>query len=294
MANTSNFGTAGFGVPLFGPQQQTVSSINPLTEGLNAGAKMASGLSSFVKDPYSAAIVGGVSAVWGLGKGLISKKKMITENKDFANQFMAGQQLSQDNLGSQLAMRSVNMNRGYLTNSSNSMLTARKGAKLVPRKKPMGIPAQEDKSSDMPDNLKEMLLLLLTDVASKKAMKKKSDRKPPMPTKADTDNAVPAIPKHRSGGTINIIPKGVMHARKNNIGDKGIPIVTEGEGTEVTKVAEIELNEIIFTKELTVKVEGHVAKFEADPEDKENLLELGRLLKDEILNNTKDCQGDLL
>src|ERR1035437_9161957 len=105
MANTSNYGTAGFGVSLFGPQQQTVSSINPLTEGLNSGMQMASGLSSFAKDPVSAGIVGGVSALWGLGKGLIAKNKMITQNKDFANQFMAGQQLSQDNLGSQLAMR---------------------------------------------------------------------------------------------------------------------------------------------------------------------------------------------
>ena len=290
MANTSNYGTAGFGVSLFGPQQQTVSSINPLTEGLNSGMQMASGLSSFAKDPVSAGIVGGVSALWGLGKGLIAKNKMITQNKDFANQFMAGQQLSQDNLGSQLAMRSVNMNRGYLTNSSNAMLTARKGAKLVPRKKLIGIPAQEDKSGGVSDNLKEMLLHLLIDVASKKAKKKKDSKV----VIKEPEQESTSVPMHRSGGAINIIPKGVMHARKNNIGDKGIPIVTDGDGTDVTKVAEIELNEIIFTKELTIKVEELVAKYEADPEDKDNLLELGKLLKDEILNNTKDCQGDLL
>ena len=284
MANISNFNTAGFGVSLFGPQKQTVSAIDPLKTGLDAGVQMASGLSTFAKDPISAGIVGGVSALWGVGKGLIARKKMIGENKDFANQFVLGQQASQDNIGTQLAQRSVNLNRGYLTNS----MMARKGAKLIPRKQIIGIPKKEEKSSEDVAKLEEMVKMLLAEVSANKARKKSLSKVPPAETPKEE------VPIHRSGGAINVIPKGVLHARKNNIGDKGIPIVTEAEGGEVKKVAEIELNEIIFHKDVTAKIEECAKKYKEDPEDKENLLELGKLIKYEILNNTKDNQGDLL
>ena len=91
----------------------------------------------------------------------------------------------------------------------------------------------------------------------------------------------------------HIIPKGVLHARKNNIpehldlGKKGIPVVQVKEGGELEKVAEIEHEELIFNKEVASKIEELVYKYIKTPDD--NLLVLlGKLVKQELLNNTED------
>ena len=102
------------------------------------------------------------------------------------------------------------------------------------------------------------------------------------------------VEKHRAGGKMNIIPEGTLHARKNEFGDKGIPVVTEdGEGN-FQKAAEIEQEEIIFSKELTDRVEAAVVKYKQEPGDTGCLIELGKILKEEILGNTMDKSGNLL
>jgi hypothetical protein len=106
----------------------------------------------------------------------------------------------------------------------------------------------------------------------------------------------------------NVIPDGALHARKNNmtqfgnnITHKGIPVVSgdlienEGKielkkGGEITQTAEIEREEIIFHKELTDKIEELNNKYK-ETEDKNILLEVGKLVAHEILENTDDNVG---
>lgn len=102
----------------------------------------------------------------------------------------------------------------------------------------------------------------------------------------------------------SVIPEGAMHKNKNHldldITPKGIPVITtEGntgdtfeeikEGGEITQHAEIEAEEIIFSKELTNYVEDARKKWhEAYKQDNELLLEVGKRITKEILANTED------
>ena len=95
----------------------------------------------------------------------------------------------------------------------------------------------------------------------------------------------------------NIIPEGALHKNKHhmenddNITKKGIPVVdNDGE-----QQAEIELNEIIFTLEVTKKLEELYNKYYNDKtsqKDKDKYaIEAGQLLVKEILFNTEDRTG---
>ena len=95
---------------------------------------------------------------------------------------------------------------------------------------------------------------------------------------------------YRSGGAVNVIPRGVTHEQMNSLGDKGIPIVS---GADKTKIAEIELNELTFNKSVSEKIEALTEKYRQTQEPK-LLEELGRLVKTEVTENTIDFQGDLL
>ena len=97
------------------------------------------------------------------------------------------------------------------------------------------------------------------------------------------------IEQFKEGGQMNVIPEGALHARKNNMEgagedftSKGIPVV-DNDGNQQ---AEIELNEIIFRKEVTDKLE-ELAKDGSD----EAAIEAGKLLTEEILHNTDDRTG---
>lgn len=92
----------------------------------------------------------------------------------------------------------------------------------------------------------------------------------------------------------NIIPEGALHARKHNMENadnltkKGIPVIdNEGE-----QQAEIEKNEIIFTLEVTKKLEELYSKYTdqeySQKEKDEVAIEAGKLLVKEILFNTDD------
>jgi hypothetical protein len=87
---------------------------------------------------------------------------------------------------------------------------------------------------------------------------------------------------------MNVIPEGALHARlhhmetDNKITRKGIPVIDkQGE-----QQAEIERNEIIFSLEVTNKLE----ELRKDGSDKA-ALEAGKLLVDEIFHNTDDRTG---
>lgn len=96
------------------------------------------------------------------------------------------------------------------------------------------------------------------------------------------------VEKFQKGGSFNIIPDGALHAHLHKMDDadgltkKGIPVVDR----EGKQQAEIERDEIIFRKEVTDKIE----KAMEDGSD-EAAIEIGKLLVDEIFNNTKDYTG---
>lgn len=93
---------------------------------------------------------------------------------------------------------------------------------------------------------------------------------------------------------VNVIPDGALHARNNNmemegITNKGIPVVSYEEGGDVLQHAEIERNELILHKELTLKLEDLHKQYKAG--DESALIEAGKLLTHEILENTEDNTG---
>lgn len=108
------------------------------------------------------------------------------------------------------------------------------------------------------------------------------------------------VEKFANGGLIeggNLMPVGKLHKELHHIGDsdpelaegltrKGIPVVTLNEGGEVEQVAEIERDEIVFSLELTQKIE---ALWKDGSE--EAMIEAGKILVDEILFNTNDKGG---
>lgn len=105
------------------------------------------------------------------------------------------------------------------------------------------------------------------------------------------------VESHKEGGQMNVIPEGSLHARlhhmenADNLTKKGIPVV-DNEGNQQ---AEIEHSEIIFTKEVTEKLEELYKKFKSDEytnKEKEGFaIEAGKLLSKEIIENTDDRVG---
>ena len=114
-------------------------------------------------------------------------------------------------------------------------------------------------------------------------------------------------PKFKDGGTINVIPEGALHARKHHLEElnpelegitkKGIPVISQGEGGEVIQQAEVERSEIIFRLEVTNKLEELRKRYkETDSQEEKDTIaiEAGKLLTQEIMENTKDNTGELL
>ena len=102
----------------------------------------------------------------------------------------------------------------------------------------------------------------------------------------------------KQGGQMSVIPEGALHARKNNMegaGEdftaKGIPVVdNKGE-----QQAEIEKNEVIFSKKITDKIEELYKKYNQEEtkqsEKDEIATEMGKILTCELINNTDDRTG---
>ena len=95
----------------------------------------------------------------------------------------------------------------------------------------------------------------------------------------------------KQGGKMNVIPEGALHARLHHmdvdgITKKGIPVITKEAGGEIVQHAEIERDEIIFTKEVTEKLE-ELYKKGTD----EAAIEAGKILAREIMENTQDNTG---
>lgn len=95
----------------------------------------------------------------------------------------------------------------------------------------------------------------------------------------------------------SVIPEGALHARKHhmeddkNITKKGIPVI-DNDGNQQ---AEIERNEIIFSLPITKEIEERYKEFyqegTTNKRKDELALEAGKILCEEILNNTDDRTG---
>lgn len=108
---------------------------------------------------------------------------------------------------------------------------------------------------------------------------------------------VPKNPeKFKNGGAVNVIPDGALHKNKHHLENvdekfeevtaKGIPVITESAGGDITQHAEVEREEIIFNLDVTKRLE----KLMEDGSD-EAAIEAGKLLVHEILENTVDNTG---
>ena len=101
------------------------------------------------------------------------------------------------------------------------------------------------------------------------------------------------------GVDVNVIAEGKYHAHRNHLEDvseelsdltkKGIPVITHSEGGEIEQVAEIEKKELIFRLEVTQKLE----ELYKDGSD-EAMIEAGKLVAVEIIENTQDNSGEVL
>lgn len=104
------------------------------------------------------------------------------------------------------------------------------------------------------------------------------------------------IPGFKNGGAVNVIPDGALHKNKHHLENvdekfedvttKGIPVITESAGGDITQHAEVEREEIIFNLDVTKQLE----KLMKDGSD-EAAIETGKLLVREILENTVDNTG---
>lgn len=101
--------------------------------------------------------------------------------------------------------------------------------------------------------------------------------------------------KFKDGGQMNLIPEGNLHARLHHMEDadsltkKGIPVVD----MDGNQQAEIEVNELVLTLEVTNKLEDLYKKFydEKTSNKDELAIEAGKLLSKEIMENTDDKTG---
>lgn len=95
----------------------------------------------------------------------------------------------------------------------------------------------------------------------------------------------------------NVIPEGALHKNKHHmehaegLTKKGIPVIDEDGGQQ----AEIEHSEIIFTLEVTKKLEEYYEVFYSDKasskEKEQAAIDAGKLLVYQILENTEDRTG---
>lgn len=108
------------------------------------------------------------------------------------------------------------------------------------------------------------------------------------------------VSKMQNGGVIgvdtNVVPEGALHARKNYLSElnpdledatkKGIPVMSADGGEIGEQVAEIEHSEIIFRLDVTKRLE----ELRKDGSE-EAMLEAGKLIAEELIENTQDNVG---
>lgn len=109
--------------------------------------------------------------------------------------------------------------------------------------------------------------------------------------------------KLQAGGVIgidsNVLPEGSLHARLNHLDElnpdledatrKGIPVMAVEDGEIQEQVAEIEKEELILRLETTKRLEELLKDG-----SEEAMIEAGKLLATEIMENTQDNTGQII
>lgn len=109
-------------------------------------------------------------------------------------------------------------------------------------------------------------------------------------------NLTTNLPIYKTGGKLNIIVEGSLHARKNNLENtnsnlkgcitkKGIPVISYSDGN-IIQHAEIEGGELILNKELTEQLEQLYKKG-----TEEAMIKAGKLLSIALIKDTEDKSG---
>ncbi len=149
----------------------------------------------------------------------------------------------------------------------------------------------------------------IKDLASIKKIARKSKKSLISTTLIPSKKIKNPIALHKRGGTLekrseleigdaSVIPGGALHAHRHHLNDvkqdladqvthKGVPVVTFEMGGEIEQHAEIERGEIVFRKEITQKLE----ELYKDGSE-EAMIEAGKLISEEIVNNTIDKSGE--
>lgn len=107
----------------------------------------------------------------------------------------------------------------------------------------------------------------------------------------------------KEGGKLlpNVIPSGALHKDLNHLVDvnsdlngqitkKGIPVISIEDGGDINQHAEIEREEITFSKPVTEQLEEFYKDYDKN-ENEETAIECGKFLVDQILKNTIDKAG---
>lgn len=109
------------------------------------------------------------------------------------------------------------------------------------------------------------------------------------------------LPKFADGGRLkNIIVNGSLHARRSgiknldefkdaDITEKGVIVISKDANGAIIQHAEVEKGEIIFTKEITDKLNELFKK-----NNEESQIEAGKILSYEIMKNTKDNKEKII
>jgi len=111
-------------------------------------------------------------------------------------------------------------------------------------------------------------------VVKKEEERKRNKKVDYIPYKIDRTN----IKALKGGGSV--IPFGVLHNQKNNIGDRGLPLVYKG-----YKVMEIETDELVLHDKPTTRIKA-LRKEYNKTKDRKILIEIGSIMSEEIKNNT--------
>lgn len=228
---------------------------NKATEMTDETRQLSTAFGGSVDDISTASTMGGKRYLFGGSKINSMIDKANRDNKLFTEMSKTNTQRKQSDYGQDLAQQ--NMNR-YAGNTYNSNRIGKHGLKLM--------------------SVAEIKQLLES--------RKEAE-----------------IQSFQNGGVIgidvNVIAEGKYHAHKNHLEDvseelsdltkKGIPVITHSEGGEIEQVAEIEKKELIFRLEVTNKLEE---LFKDGSE--EAMIEAGKLVAEEIIENTQDNSGEVL
>lgn len=142
-----------------------------------------------------------------------------------------------------------------------------------------------------PNNLKNIQILggILSSISKNKSYEEGGD-----------------ISKYQLGGKIidpskNIIPDGALHKNRNHLSEhneelkdqiteKGIPVVSENADGAITQHAEVEVGEVIFNLANTKIIEDYWQQYKETGDDS-IAIECGKFLTKELLRNTVDKAG---